>query len=323
VTVGDGVGRAGLDTVAAEDAPVVIDVVDLGVALGAGDAFFFGILSGFNVDTVRGTGGSAEEARDTFFKAIFVALELMFTAKALLKFGSAHGALAVRVVFDFGRLEHLLEGDAHSLGNGGCVFGDRHTLSIRRRRDRLKAMKTAAVSFSCAIALCFTAMGPAYPQTAPKPATAAPMEHAHAPAQPSTSLTLVIDGKSTTLMVAELEAMPQTTVVVHNEHTKVDESYTGVLLGSLLAKYGLPVDKETHRTMLRSYLVAEGSDKYWVLYSVIEIEFSEHQANVIVATSMGGKPLGEDGQLKLIDSADKKPQRWVRNLTTITVKTLE
>jgi hypothetical protein len=110
---------------------------------------------------------------------------------------------------------------------------------------------------------------------------------------------------------------------VHNEHTKVDESYTGVLLGDLLAKYGFPVDKTTQRKMLRSYLVAEGTDKYWVLYSVTEIEGSEHNGEVIVATNMGGKPLGDDGKFKLVDSGDKKPQRWVRNLKSITVKSAE
>ncbi len=148
-------------------------------------------------------------------------------------------------------------------------------------------------------------------------------EHDHAAAPPSTSLTLTVDGKAATLSVAELLAMPQKTVTVHNEHSKVDETYTGVLLGDLLAKYGFPVDKTTHRKMLRSYLVAEGTDKYWVLYSATEIEGSEHNGEVIVATSMGGKPLGADGQFKLVDSADKKPQRWVRNLKTITLKGAE
>jgi hypothetical protein len=147
------------------------------------------------------------------------------------------------------------------------------------------------------------------------------MEHAHA--APSSNLTLTVDGKAMTLSVAELQAMPQTTITVHNEHTKVDETYSGVLLGDLLAKYGLPVDKTTHQKMLRSYLTAQGTDKYWVLYSVTEIEGSEHNAQVIVATSMGGKPLGDDGQLKLVDSGDKKPQRWVRNLSAITVKSAE
>jgi len=148
-------------------------------------------------------------------------------------------------------------------------------------------------------------------------------EHSHVPAQPSTSLVLTVDGKATTLSVADLSAMPQTTVTVHNEHTKADETYSGVLLGALLAKYGLPVDKTTHQKMLRSYLVAKGTDEYWVLYSVTEIEGSEHNGTVIVATSMDGKPLGEDGQFKMVASEDKKPQRWVRNLAAVTVKSAE
>jgi hypothetical protein len=184
-------------------------------------------------------------------------------------------------------------------------------------------MKTAATSLSWLIALCLAACNPicANAQTAAPAESMA--EHAHVATPPSTSLTLTVDGKATTLSVADLQAMPQTTVTVHNEHTKVDETYTGVLLGDLLAKFGFAVDKTTHRKMLRSYLIAEGMDKYWVLYSVTEIEFSEHNANVIIATSMNGKPLGDDGQLKLIDSADKKPQRWVRNLSAITIKSVE
>lgn len=175
------------------------------------------------------------------------------------------------------------------------------------------------------MALCLVGLTslPVHAQTAPKADTGAMEQHEHAPAPPSTSLTLTIDGKATTLSAADLQAMPQKTVSVHNEHTKVDETYTGVLLGDLLAKYGFPVGQATHRKMLRSYLMAEGTDKYWVLYSVTEIEGSEHDDTVIVATSMGGKPLGDDGQFKLVDSGDKKPQRWVRNLTAITVKSAE
>jgi hypothetical protein len=171
--------------------------------------------------------------------------------------------------------------------------------------------------------LSLAAMSSVHAQPAPKTQMGTMAEHDHAPAAPSTSLTLTVDGKTTTLSVAELQAMPQKTVTVHNEHTKADESYTGVLLGDLLAKYGFPVDKTTQRKMLRSYVVAEGTDKYWVLYSVTEIEGSEHNGEVIVATSVGGKALEADGQFKLVDSGDKKPQRWVRNLKTITVKSAE
>ena len=146
---------------------------------------------------------------------------------------------------------------------------------------------------------------------------------AKAPAPLSTNLTLTVDGKATVLTVADLQAMPQKSVTVHNEHTKVDETYSGVLLGDLLAKYGFPVEQMTHRKMLRSYVVAEGTDKYWVLYSATEIEGSEHRGDVLVAVAMNGKPLGEDGQLKLVASEDKRPERWVRNLSAITLKSAE
>jgi hypothetical protein len=184
-------------------------------------------------------------------------------------------------------------------------------------------MKTTTASLLCVMALYFLTIGPisANAQTATKAGTME--EHDHTPAPSSTSLTVTVDSKATTFSVAELQAMKQKTVAVHNEHTKADETYTGVLLGDLLAKCGFPVDKMTHRKMLRSYLVAEGTDKYWVLYSVTEIEGSEHNGDVIVATSMGGKSLGEDGHFKLVDTGDKKPQRWVRNLTTIAVKSAE
>jgi hypothetical protein len=53
------------------------------------------------------------------------------------------------------------------------------------------------------------------------------------------------------------------------------------------------------------------------------VEPSEHAGDVIVASSMDGKGLGADGNLKLISTEDKKPQRWVRNLSAITMKMAE
>ena len=149
------------------------------------------------------------------------------------------------------------------------------------------------------------------------------MDAPKAPAPLSTSLALTVDGKTTTLTPAQLKAMAQKTVKVHNEHTKMDENYSGVELSDLLAKAGFAVSATNHRTMLRSYLQAEGTDKYWVLYSLTEVLGSEHEGDVIVATSMDGKGLGADGELKLVSTGDKKPQRWVRNLMAITMKSAE
>ncbi|HUZ94571.1 MAG TPA: molybdopterin-dependent oxidoreductase [Edaphobacter sp.] len=148
-------------------------------------------------------------------------------------------------------------------------------------------------------------------------------QHIHAKAALSTSLTLVIEGKATTLSVAELQAMPQKTVTVHNPHTKMDESYSGVELSDLLAKCGVALDKTTQRRILRSYLRVEGTDHYFVLYSAAEIEGEIHNGDVIVATGINGSALGEDGAIKLVASGDKKPMRWVRNVTKITLVTVD
>jgi hypothetical protein len=130
VAMRDSVGRAGLNTIATEDAAVVVDVVDLGIALRGGDTILGCIVCGLDVDAVRGAGGGTKETGNTFFKAVLVTLELVLAAKTLLKDSPAHGTFAVRIVLDFGRLEDLLEGDAHSLGNG-CGGADfRHGLSI-------------------------------------------------------------------------------------------------------------------------------------------------------------------------------------------------
>jgi len=146
-----------------------------------------------------------------------------------------------------------------------------------------------------------------------------PMQGEPKPSLPSTSLTLIVGEKTTVLSASDLKALPQKTITVHNEHTKKDETYSGVELSELLAKYGLPVEKTTHQQMLHSYIQAQGTDKYWVLYSVVEIEPSEHTGNVLVATAIDGKDLGTDGAFKLVSSEDKKPQRWVRNLMSIKV----
>src|SRR5438105_15673208 len=74
VAVGDGVGGAGLDAVSAEDAAVVIDVIDRGVALGAGDAALGSVLRGLDVDAVRGTRRGTEKTGHALFKAVLVAL---------------------------------------------------------------------------------------------------------------------------------------------------------------------------------------------------------------------------------------------------------
>jgi hypothetical protein len=148
--------------------------------------------------------------------------------------------------------------------------------------------------------------------------------HEHKASPPSTTLTLMVGGKTTSLSVADLQAMPQRTLTVHNAHTQVDETYMGVALSDLLAKQGVTTaDAAASRRVYHSYVRAEGTDLYWVLYSASEVEHAIHKGDVIVAVTMDGKPLGEDGKFKLVASEEQKPARWVRNLQSLTFVTVE
>ena len=70
------------------------------------------------------------------------------------------------------------------------------------------------------------------------------------------------------LSLADFHALPHTTIKVHNGHTNTEESYSGVLLETLLAKVNAPVGKEFRKEALRSYVLVSGADAYSVRLSV-------------------------------------------------------
>jgi len=120
---------------------------------------------------------------------------------------------------------------------------------------------------------------------------------------------------------AELKSMPRTTTTVHNEHSKADETYTGVRVADLLAKMGAPLGKELRGIALSSYLVAVGTDGYAAVIALAEVDPSFHTGEVIVADTMNGQPLdAKSGPFKLVVTEDKRPARWVRNLEYMELK---
>ena len=149
------------------------------------------------------------------------------------------------------------------------------------------------------------------------------MEHM-APSASSTRLTLhSYDGKSLTLAPDEFAALPHKTVTVFNAHTKVNESYSGVLLADLLSKVGVPLGEAVRGKLFLIGVVAGGMDGYSVLYSLAEVDPSIHTGDVIVADMMDGQKLTKDGAFKMVASEEKRPARWVRNLTSISVVKVE
>jgi hypothetical protein len=151
------------------------------------------------------------------------------------------------------------------------------------------------------------------------PVFAQGMDH-HQAFEPSTQLTLRgLDGKTVSLSPEEIAALPHKAVSVFNSHTKANETYSGVALADLLAKVGVPHGEEVKGRLFMTAVIAEGTDKYGVVYALAEVDPSIHTGDVIVADSVDGQKLGKEGAFKMVSTEERRPARWVRNLTEISV----
>lgn len=153
-------------------------------------------------------------------------------------------------------------------------------------------------------------------------AAASAQQPASSPPEVAPAVLTIQSGTKTEAIPAEAFAkLPHKTLTVFNAHSKMSETYSGVPLAALLAMIDAPMGSQLHGKALATYIVAQGSDGYRAVYSLAEVDPAFHSGEVIVADTLGGKPLGKDGPYKLVNSEDKRPARWVRNLVLITVTT--
>jgi DMSO/TMAO reductase YedYZ molybdopterin-dependent catalytic subunit len=122
------------------------------------------------------------------------------------------------------------------------------------------------------------------------------------------------------LTVADLKKMPRKTLTVMNPHDKKKEAYEGVLLEDLLAKAGVPQGEQLRGPSMATYVIAEATDGYRVVFSLAELDSGILESEVIVADTMDGAPLSaQQGPFRLVAPHEKRPARWVRMLKSITV----
>ena len=133
----------------------------------------------------------------------------------------------------------------------------------------------------------------------------------------STSLTISFAGKSESFTPAQFVALPHVTLSAFNGHLKANQTYSGVPLIALLGRLG--VSQSPHGKDLALYVVAVGADGYKAVYSIGEITPDVHDGTVLVADSVDGKPLGPTGAFQLVAAGEKRPARWVRNLSAVRV----
>jgi DMSO/TMAO reductase YedYZ molybdopterin-dependent catalytic subunit len=140
---------------------------------------------------------------------------------------------------------------------------------------------------------------------------------------PADTLQLIAQPQDIFLAAADFKSMPHVTITLHNPHTNADETYSGVPLAYLLSKVKVPLGNEANGMAFARYIVATGSDGYVAVLALAEVDSSVRPGEVLVADAMNGSPLdAHSGPYKLIVAEDKRPARWVRNLASIEVRSL-
>jgi DMSO/TMAO reductase YedYZ molybdopterin-dependent catalytic subunit len=140
---------------------------------------------------------------------------------------------------------------------------------------------------------------------------------------PNTTAQLKVSGAVSTpltLTAADLKNIPRTTLQVSNSHEKKSETYEGVLLEELLKKAGAPHGEQLRGQLMTTYVVAEASDGYRVVFALAELDSDFVNSEVLVADTVDGGPIdAKRGPFRLVAPHDKRPARWVRMLKSITV----
>lgn len=100
-----------------------------------------------------------------------------------------------------------------------------------------------------------------------------------------------------------------------NAHT-----YKGTLLSVVLDSAGVTLGKQLRGENLVKYVLVTAADNYQVVYSLPEIDPEFTSNTILLATQVDGKPLPKgEGPFRLVNPADKKLARWIREISSIKV----
>jgi len=141
-------------------------------------------------------------------------------------------------------------------------------------------------------------------------------------ALPQSPPTLLVDGgngKTVNLTVADLAKLPQHTIQTP-DHGKLT-SFEGVLLSDLLAKVDLPAGEKLRGKLLASYLIVEAADGFKTVFALPELDPAFTEAKVYLVWKRDGQPLSEkEGPFRTIVPGEKRPSRWVRQVTALKIR---
>lgn len=136
---------------------------------------------------------------------------------------------------------------------------------------------------------------------------------------PQQSIRLLVDGKPPiTLDHASLATLPRTSATA-SAHHEPPSQWQGVMLEDVLRRAGAPSGEQLRGHAMTTIVRVTASDHYQVVFSLAELDPALGNEQVILADTQDGHPLTKDDPFRLVVPGDKRPARWIHNVTTIEV----
>lgn len=135
--------------------------------------------------------------------------------------------------------------------------------------------------------------------------------------------TLTISGEVTkplTLQPTDLKALPHTEITAADRDGK-ERRYAGVALITLLNQAGASTGAVLKGKNLTKYVVVKAADGYEVVFALAELDPDFSTRTILLADSVNGTLLTDGvGPYRVVVPGEKKPARWIRQVTAIEVK---
>ena len=137
-----------------------------------------------------------------------------------------------------------------------------------------------------------------------------------------TDVLLTVGGKvehPLSLTRADLEKFTRQTMKIKSRDGK-ERKYEGVSVGDILLKVGVEFGEALHQEAAATYLLAEATDGYRVVFALPEFDSPSIDRLILLADRIDGNPIpAATGPLQLIVPGDKGRGRWVRQLKSLTL----
>jgi hypothetical protein len=130
------------------------------------------------------------------------------------------------------------------------------------------------------------------------------------------------DGHATTISAAQLASAGRVSVTT-NDHGAAAK-FQGVPLATVLTMAGVQLGDSLRGPRMAEVLLVSASDGYKTAFALAEVDPAFANREIILADRRDGKTLdAREGPFRIIAPGDKRPARWIRQVTELNILALK